>query len=156
MAGVSHGFLVGVALVTYGVYFRWRDYGPASLWAWGFYVLLPAGVLWAQLGMRAVGGPLPMGHYWWAGFLAGAVGSAIYVVYVYVQNRFVNDSFLRALVEHQSKRLEGRGLDPERAARLMRRTEALAQPGPFAGVVFVQLSVVSALVAGAGGWWLGL
>ncbi len=153
MTGVGYGLVVGALLVGYGIYFRWRGFGPASRWGWGFYVLLPAGVLWTQAELET-GVSLGAGHYWLNGFVAGLIASAVYVVYVFVQNRFLDDSFLKALVEHQRQRLERKGLDPERTAQLMHRTEALARPAPFAAVVFLQLSVTAGIVAGLGAWWL--
>jgi len=73
------------------------------------------------------------------GSLAAAIAAAVYSVYVYGYNRFIDDSLLRAVFSSQQERLVARGLGEAEVAQATQMLEFFTQPGPFAAVIFVQL-----------------
>ncbi len=145
--GLAWGAGLAAAMVIYGLIFRGAKLSYRSGWSWVFYVLPPIAALLAQLSLRAAAGELPFG----TGFALAAIvivaGSAVYGAFVFLYNRFVDDSLIRTVVSDRVTQLEARVTDPEKRARAIRRVRAAGTPAAFAANVTIALIVISMAVA---------
>ncbi len=144
--GCKQGLVWGAALAAFGLIYRLADISPYSPLKWVFYLLLAAGCIVAQVvyvrrmsgldsARASFGGKLATGS------LVALIGSAIYAAYVFVHNRFIDDSLIRTVVADSRRSLEASGAGGQSLALV----EWMASPANFALLIFVQLLVVGAI-----------
>jgi hypothetical protein len=74
-----------------------------------------------------------------------AIGSALYSVYVFVYNRFIDDSLLVAVRSDRVARLQASGVSGDELARSLERLELSTTPAVFSLNVFIALFVFGVL-----------
>ena len=144
--GIRYGLAFGGLLVGYGIVFRYAGLDFKSAWTYLFYVILAAGSLLSMVALRSATGGLAFQAGLRTGSLTAAIGGGIYSLYVFVFNRFVDDSLLVALAEHYRTTLAASGVEGARLERVMRVVETVTEPGIFAAVVFAQMLAVGLAV----------
>ena len=136
------GLYLGLFLVVYGLLFRLLNLHYSSAWAWIFYIAPIAAVLWGV--MRA---PETINASYkislWSGVKISAIGSLIYSIYVYVYNKFIDDSLLRLVYSESIEKL--RDL-PDKEEKI-RNVELMTTPELFTLGVFVRLTLVGIVFA---------
>ena len=152
VVGLRHGLYLGLFLTVYGVFFRLAGIHYAAWPAWVFYLAVPLAVWLAGRALRTSRGELTFGPGLGTGLLTATVGSAIYSVYVFVYNRFVDDSLPRTIVADFRTRFEELGMPAEEIETQIQLVESFMRPAAFASGVFVRLTLlgfVSALLVTA-------
>lgn len=146
--GVRYGLIIGGALIVYGIFFRVANIHYSSLLAWVFYLLMPAGVvlvLWAYRKSNASAPAFQPGF--WAGSLTSVISAALYSVYVFFYNRFIDDSLLQTIITDFRARFIEQGLTGEQFDSAMEQLLAGASPGLFSIGVFIRLAGLGVLFA---------
>jgi hypothetical protein len=141
------GGILAAGMVVYGVGFRVAKRHYRSVWSWGFYLMPVAAVAAAQVVFVGSGGVMPFGTGMGLAAVVSGLGCVAYGVFVFLYNRFVDDSLIRTAVSDRIRTLERRMTDAERRNRTIARIRALGRAGPFAFAVTVQLMVLT-LAAG--------
>lgn len=143
---VKFALLLGGALTAYGVLYRVAGLDRLPGLAWIFYLMVPVAVFFALRAFKTDRGELPgFGRGVGLGALVSAGGSFIYAVYVYLYNRFIDDSLLVTIRETSLQHYTEQGLGGEKLERAMATVEAFSQPGPFSVQVFLMLTLTGIL-----------
>jgi hypothetical protein len=150
------GAILGGFLAAYGLLFRLLDLSYKSIWSWVFYIAVPIG---GYMALRAARRRGALGGYRRAfaiALLASTVGSGIHAGYVYVYNRYVDDSLLlevrEDLLVSALKVRPGSGAEAEQR----RRVEAFTRPALFSVAVFLRLVAVGLVSSVVLAWRLGV
>jgi hypothetical protein len=148
--GLRWGVALGAFLVLYGVLVRALELSYKSAWSWLFYLAL---LLFGYLALRSAtrrGLPTNFRQAFLLVLLTATVGSAIYSVYVFAYNRFVDDSLVREVRDDLIE--SSLATTAEGEAEQRRRIEAFTSPGFFAIGVFLRQMTVGLLAAVILGW----
>ncbi len=145
--GLRWGLALGGFLVLYGLVFRLASFHYTSPWTWIFYIALPVGATFAMRAASRAVSPISFKRLVGTGAITVILGSAIYCVFVYGYNGFIDDSLLRDVRADQTAALAARSLDPESYAAALENVEAFTEPGAFSAAVFLQLSLVGVLAS---------
>ncbi len=138
--GLQFGWIFGAALIAYGIFYRLADIHYSSALGWVFYLLLPIAVFLALRATRGDrDGKLSFGYATRVGSVAIALSSALYCVYVFIHNRFFDDSLLQTLLTDQQAAFSERGLSGAELDQALQYVRILTQPFAFSVVVFIQL-----------------
>ena len=142
------GAALGLFEVLYGLFFRLADLHYASAWTWGFYLALPVGVYLAhRFFKRRNEGTMSFKVGMGIAAPVVGIGSAAYCTFVYVYNRFIDDSLLQAIFNDRIRELETQGANAAAMEAATRSLEAFTQPGTFSLSVFAQLVVIGLMAA---------
>ena len=137
-----YGLGLGAFLVGYGVLFRLLGLDSASPLTWLFYLAQPVALVWLTRSeskrpgltrLRRVG----------ISAAAAALGNSMYAIYVYLFNRFVDDSLIRDTLSSQLAALEASGLPAVEMARRAADLERAFTPLTFSVNVFIALMLVA-------------
>ncbi len=145
--GIRWGAVLAAAMIVYGLGFRAARLDYRSLWGWGFYVMPPLAAVAAQLWLGRAADDLSFGAGLALAAVVTIVGSSAYGIFVFLYNRFVDDSLIRTVVADRVQQLEVSVAAPEKRARSIARVRSLGRAAPFAALVTLQLVVVSLVVA---------
>ena len=141
--GLRYGSYAGALLVAYGLIYRLAGVSPQSPLKWLFYLMLVVACVLAQRAHAASNRQSKVITRLATGSLTATVGGGIYGLYVYVYNRFVDDSLIRTVVADGRRAAEG---DAGAQAFL----DWLSSPAAFAVMIFAQMlvfGIVFSLVA---------
>lgn len=141
---LRHGLYLGGFLSAYGLLFRLLDQHYTSPLGWVFYIALPLAVF-VSLKVQANAGPQGFLNGLIRGSIVVAMGAAIYAIYVFVFNAFVDASLIEAVRADSLAKIDAS--DPKADAQIA-LTQQLTTPSGFAATIFTQLliaGVVSAL-----------
>ncbi len=139
------GLALGAAEIAYGVLYRVASLDQVPGLAWIFYLMLPVAGFLALYHARPDG--LTYRRGLGLGTLVGALGSFVYVIYVYLFNRFVDDLLLVQIRESTMATIEARGYTGARLDAALWQVETFTQPAGFSAYVFVRLAIVGTLCA---------
>lgn len=144
--GLRYGLVLAAGLIAYGILFRVAKVHYSSPLAWIFYAMPPIG---ASLALWAFGSvnDSPPSLLKSAGLVAMvvAIGSALYSAFVFVYNRFIDDSLLVAVRSDRVASLGERGLAGEELASAVERVRLATAPAVFSLNVFIALFVFGVL-----------
>jgi hypothetical protein len=145
--GVVWGGILAAGMVAFGLGFRLTKRHWRSRWGWGFYLMPVAAVVAAQMVFVGKGGEMPFGIGMGLAAVVSGLGCAAYGLFVFLFNRFVDDSLIRSAVSDRIAHVEKRVADEARQDRYIARARALSRAGTFAFAVTVQLVVLALVVA---------
>ncbi len=139
---VKYGLFLGGFLSAYGLVFRLLNLPFDSPFGWIFYISLP---IFAGLALWQLRKTPPL-SYWRALGTAAMItvlGGAIYSLYVFAFNAFIDDSLIQAVRDSSLANMASRNLSPEgeeaRRALIVWATEPLG----FAITIAIQMTIAS-------------
>ncbi len=147
-AALVQGAIFGGILIVYGLIFRLADLDARSPLAWVFYILMPVACYFAMRSLKQVdAGKLPYRRGVGVSALTSVIAAGAYSVYVFLYNRFVDDSLLVNAIALNRQALMDSGLSAAEIEQRMEPVNTLLTPGPFSLLVFVQLTLFGILTA---------
>jgi len=138
---LRYGLFLGLAEIIYGVLFRLAGVDYASPLTWVFYLMLPAAIWMGQRAAGRITGSLSYGRGLSIATGISALGAALYSAQVWLYNRFLDDSLLRAVRADQIESLRQSGVEATLLAARTSQIERLTQAAPFALAICIQLIV---------------
>ncbi len=132
---LKHGAYLGGFLAAYGLAFRLLNLGHTSPLAWVFYLALPIAAF-LSLTRQAKRQPQTFLQAVMRGSVTVLAGSAIYAIYVYGFNAFIDDTLITTVRVEQLAEIDAS--DPK-AEKRTARVNALTTPPGFAAAIFLQL-----------------
>lgn len=144
--GLRYGLVLAAGLIAYGILFRVLNIPYSSPLTWIFYLMLPVGG-WLAVRALASAADAPPSLLRFAGFIAlvMATGAGLYSGFVFVYNRFIDDSLLVAVRSDRVSRLHAGGLSGDELASSLARVELASTPAVFSLNVFIALFVFGVL-----------
>lgn len=143
-----YGLVVGGLLILYGVLFRLLHFETMPILLSLFYLAPPLAAFLACRALKTENGVLGFKDGFKTALGAALLAGLLYGVYVFLYNRFLDDSLLRGMEEMARQRQLGLGKTAEEAEALVAAAFFL-KPFGFSVYIFARLALVgvaSALV----------
>ena len=145
---LRYGLYLGLFLLIYGLFYRLAEVSYSSPLGYIFYIALPIGVFLAIRRFKRGASTATFKNCFIIGAIVVIIGSAIYSLFVYVYNKFVDDALLRTIREENIEKIGNKGtLTEDQVEQSLKLVDILSQPGAFSITIFIQLLVFGIITA---------
>jgi uncharacterized protein DUF4199 len=142
----KYGLRLGGFLWVYGLAFRLLELTAASPLAWVFYLALPVAAVLVLYERRKEGA-----LSYRSGLLLSigviSIGAAVYAIYVFGFNAFIDDSLIQTARENAFALLAERDLTPEQVASREKFIDLSTTPLGFALYIAIQMIIFGTLTS---------
>ncbi len=135
------GLTLGIFLVIYGLIYRYGELDRFPVAGWIFYLAIPFFMYrWYRV-VDKTGLNFKNALKWTT--TLSLIGNSIYTGFVYVFNKFFDDSLLQKTYTQGIERTRSTGASPEEIEVARQRLELLTTAELFSVIVFIQLMLFS-------------
>ncbi|WP_430969090.1 DUF4199 domain-containing protein [Spongiimicrobium sp. 2-473A-2-J] len=145
---LRYGLYLGLFLFVYGLFYRLAEVSHSSPLGYIFYIALPIGVFLAIRQFKRRNSMANFKNSFIISAIVVIIGSAIYSLFVYVYNKFIDDGLLKIIREENMEKIGNNGtLTEDQVEQSLKLVDILSQPGAFSITIFIQLLVFGIITA---------
>ncbi len=137
------GLVLGIFLVIFGLIYRYGELDRFPILGWIFYLAIPFFMYRWYKAIDRTGLDFKTSFKWT--FFLSLIGNGIYTVFVYVFNKFFDDSLLQKTYLQGIQRLEDKGTTGEELELSKKQMELFTTAELFSLTIFIQLVLFSLL-----------
>lgn len=145
---LRYGLYLGLFLLAYGLFCRLAQVTYSSPLGYIFYLALPIGTFFAIRQFKRRSGKATFKNSFIISFIVVLIGSAIYALFVYLYNKFVDDALLKTVRKANVEKISNNNaLTEDQVEQSLKLVDMLSQPGAFSITIFIQLLVFGVIAA---------
>lgn len=149
MLSIGYGFILGIALILFGLVLYLTDLAENESVSWLRYVVVIAGIVLAQVSFRRrqPDALMPYGKAFTTGFLTALFAAVLTSVYAYIFLKFIDPSTLERAIIIAEERFVKQGLSDVEIDRMMKWVSRFSTPGMSAVGAFLFDTIAGAVIS---------